>query len=261
MKLLTLNTHSLIEPDYEKKVELFSYGVQELAPDVIALQEVNQTKFSCVKEEGGIYPVRADNHILRVMEILKKRGLDYNYIWRGMKEGYGKYQEGLAVLAKDEISDFEFVPIMPKRDDWKMRYILGAKAGDVWYYSAHTGRWDDTEVPFGGQIAEIIRITNGKRAVIMGDFNCPDRCEGYRVLEKTGWQDLWGTARVRCGSATACTDIDGWDGGGKVMRIDYIFSNFPLEVRECRVVYHKDDYGEVSDHRGVYAECATVKKG
>ena len=43
MKLLTLNTHSLIEPDYEAKREIFVNVIANEQPDVFALQEVNQT--------------------------------------------------------------------------------------------------------------------------------------------------------------------------------------------------------------------------
>ncbi len=256
MKLLTLNTHSLIEKDYERKVELFCRGVEKLRPDVIALQEVNQTISACPLEEGVRYPLRADNHILRVREMLKKQGFNYNYIWRGMKCGYGMYEEGLGVLALGEITDYDFEPLMPLRDDWKMRYALGVKVGDVWYYCVHTGRWDDGDVPFKGQIERILEITKNKKAIIMGDFNCPDKSEGYEILKATGWQDIWGTAPIRCGCATAKADIDGWDGGEKLMRIDYMFANFSVEVSECRVVFTKNDYGKVSDHYGVYAKAS-----
>lgn len=43
MKLITLNTHSLAEPDYENKLKLFAQEVLRQKPDVIALQEVNQS--------------------------------------------------------------------------------------------------------------------------------------------------------------------------------------------------------------------------
>ena len=42
MKLLTLNTHSLIEPEYEAKREIFVEFIAKEQPDVFALQEVNQ---------------------------------------------------------------------------------------------------------------------------------------------------------------------------------------------------------------------------
>ena len=43
MKILTLNSHSLLEEDYERTLRLFVQGVLAEKPDVIALQEVNQT--------------------------------------------------------------------------------------------------------------------------------------------------------------------------------------------------------------------------
>ena len=43
MKLLTLNTHSLIEPDYEAKREIFVNFIAAEQPEVFVLQEVNQT--------------------------------------------------------------------------------------------------------------------------------------------------------------------------------------------------------------------------
>ena len=43
MKILTLNTHSLVEENYRVKTEIFIDTVLRERPDVIALQEVNQT--------------------------------------------------------------------------------------------------------------------------------------------------------------------------------------------------------------------------
>ena len=41
MRLLTLNTHSLVEPDYEAKRKFFVDFIAKEQPDVFALQEVN----------------------------------------------------------------------------------------------------------------------------------------------------------------------------------------------------------------------------
>ena len=43
---MTLNTHSLEEEDYEAKLHAFAEGVCRAEPDIIALQEVNQTQTS-----------------------------------------------------------------------------------------------------------------------------------------------------------------------------------------------------------------------
>lgn len=83
MKLLTLNCHSLEEPGYEEKLSLFCMAVSREQPDVIALQEVNQTRaakaadparvsrFGYVPSTGGMaaIPIRSDNHALRVSEL------------------------------------------------------------------------------------------------------------------------------------------------------------------------------------------------
>ncbi len=42
MKLITLNTHSLIEEHYEEKLHAFAEMVRKEKPDILALQEVNQ---------------------------------------------------------------------------------------------------------------------------------------------------------------------------------------------------------------------------
>ena len=41
MKLLTLNTHSLEEPDYVEKTVMFIERLVKEHPDIVALQEVN----------------------------------------------------------------------------------------------------------------------------------------------------------------------------------------------------------------------------
>ena len=49
MKLITLNTHSLIEEHYEEKLHAFAEMVRKEKPDILALQEVNQTQSLCRK--------------------------------------------------------------------------------------------------------------------------------------------------------------------------------------------------------------------
>ena len=43
MKLITLNTHSITEPNYYEKMLILAKAVATELPDVVALQEVNQT--------------------------------------------------------------------------------------------------------------------------------------------------------------------------------------------------------------------------
>ena len=78
MKLLTLNTHSLIEPEYEAKRDAFVEFIRREQPDVFALQEVNQTAAAPLLADvpAGYYPcpgnmvlLKADNHAAAVARL------------------------------------------------------------------------------------------------------------------------------------------------------------------------------------------------
>ena len=84
MKLLTLNTHSLIEPDYEAKREVFVNFIAKEQPDVFALQEVNQTAAAPERKDvpagyvpcpGNAVPLKADNHAAAVARMLEEQGV------------------------------------------------------------------------------------------------------------------------------------------------------------------------------------------
>ena len=96
MKLLTLNTHSLIEPDYEAKREIFVDFIAREEAEVFALQEVNQTAAAPLLGEipAGYYPcpgngvpLKADNHAAAVARMLEKRGVQYH--WGGDPPRFG----------------------------------------------------------------------------------------------------------------------------------------------------------------------------
>ena len=98
MKILTINTHSLIEDNYETKLEIFVDAICRIRPDVIAMQEVNQTKTADIVTLGRGFDVRCDNHALRVTKALNESGLNYRYFWHGIKTAYNEYEEGLAII-------------------------------------------------------------------------------------------------------------------------------------------------------------------
>ena len=100
MKLLTLNTHSLIEPEYEAKREIFVEFIAKEQPDVFALQEVNQTAAAPLlgNAPAGYYPcpgnmvlLKADNHAAAVARMLADRGVHYHWCWLPAKIGYDRY--------------------------------------------------------------------------------------------------------------------------------------------------------------------------
>lgn len=279
MKLLTLNTHRLEETDYESKLLAFAGGIWKEQPDIIALQEVNQTQTSspvdlqtlkqcgyvpCMPCENGI---RQDNHGFRLACMFASRGIPYQWTWCGAKTGYGKYDEGLAVFSRFPVSDTHQFYITGIHDysNWKTRKILGISLDLPWgreyFYSVHMGWWDDGEEPFQDQWARIsqnLPRSAGSRTWLMGDFNSPSHIkgEGRDLLLRSGWHDSYDMADDKDSGITVSHAIDGWKERGDIpgMRIDYIWTDRPLRVRTSRTIFNGTFYPVVSDHFGTMIE-------
>ena len=277
MKLLTLNAHSLLEADYERKLIYFAEYVLREQIDLIALQEVNQSMNAPKAEEwllAGRYslpeeecPVRADNHAAWTAFLLRQAGIDCRWAYLPIKRGYGRFDEGLAILSlHGAIVEANAYTISENRafSDWKRRRILGIRlAGrDGWFYSVHTGWWDDQEEPFEKQWGRLeAHMVKKKEAPVylMGDFNCPAdrRGEGYELVRAAGWHDLYEQAEEKRGCATMRGGTDGWreetaESAG--VRIDYIFSSSPVRVLSMKTVFDGEHEMRISDHLGVLAE-------
>ena len=277
MKLLTLNAHSLLEADYERKLVYFAeYALREQV-DLIALQEVNQSVSAPEAEKwllDGQYalaeasrPVRADNHAAWAAFLLRQAGVDCRWAYLPVKRGYGRFDEGVAILSVNrEIVCADAQTISGNRDysEWKRRGILGVRLGGLngWFYSVHTGWWQDPEEPFEAQWNRMqahLDQRKGEHVYLMGDFNCPSglRGEGYDLIRKAGWHDLYEAAEEKRGCATVLRGIDGWnkeptDGPG--VRIDYIFCSRPVRVRSVKTVFDGVNEMQISDHLGILAE-------
>lgn len=250
MKLMTLNTHSLAEADYEEKLRLFVEGVLKERPDVMALQEVNQTMegeevsavtliasgyYPCpqpgeeasVKERtmpstGSFPPIRRTNHAFRAAQALSQAGFPCFWTWVPAKVGYGIYDEGTALFSRLPILAAGQFYLTESQDyqDWKTRkalYITVEKEGRPHtFFSLHMGWWQDEKEPFKEQWRRLLKRTEPLRrngAVwLMGDFNGPDtlRGESYDMVEGDGWKDVYRLAKERAGTITVPGVIDGW---------------------------------------------------
>lgn len=174
MKLLTLNTHSLIIPEHEAKREIFVDFIAKEQPEVFALQEVNQTASAPLLGEvpagyypcpGNHVPLKADNHAAAVAKMLAQRGIHYDWSWLPAKIGYDIYDEGAAVFSRTPITDAENL-LLSKSDDyscWKTRRTLGICAGDVWYYTVHLGWWKDEVEPFAPPVGNAVAVGGRKK--------------------------------------------------------------------------------------------------
>lgn len=267
MKLLTLNTHSLVEEDYERKRELFVQAVLQEKPDMMALQEVNQSRSSIrveVPSTGVVaeetIPLRRDNHAYRITEELRERGILYYWVWLPMKIGYDKYDEGLAVFSRSPIENWQCVRISDSDsyENFRTRYALGIYTENQWVYSVHTGRWREESESFLAQWKRLSdHLKDKKRVWLMGDFNSPaeEAGTGYDLINREGWYDSYVLAEKKDSGVTVPGAIDGWqDGRGGAMRIDYIWSNFRADVLRSEVVFNGERLERISDHYGVMVE-------
>ena len=276
MRILTLNTHSLQEENYARKLDWFVEGILKEKPDIIALQEVNQTCDAEVLEPEqleGQYPVpgcmriRADNHAAQVAQRLWRAGVECYWAWIPIKLGYGKYDEGVAILSLGRpIRCVDQFPISRINDyhNWRTRAVLGVQVEGIedWFYTVHMGWWDDEVERFLDQWKTLNCCIMSKRMCgtvwLMGDFNAPDSIHGqsYEHIVASGWVDTFKTAHIADSGITVPGVIDGWREqlAGKHtqgMRLDYIWCSRKKEIRSSRVAFNGTHEPVVSDHFGV----------
>ena len=289
MKIMTLNTHSLAEPDYESKLTAFAGSLVQIQPDIIALQEVSQSRNASPAApdrlpDWGYVPcstgdiaqdspsgprtvIRADNHAFNLALLLAQSGLSYEWTWVPAKIGYGKYDEGLAVLSRSPILGTHQFYITGSRDygNWKTRKILGISTrtehGTEYFYSVHMGWWNDSEEPFEGQWTRIcsgLAPLSGEQVWLMGDFNSPAHVagQGHDLVLASGWFDSYDLAASKDGGITVEHAIDGWREHGEIsgMRIDYIWTSRRVPVISSRTIFNGASYPIVSDHFGIITE-------
>ncbi len=278
MKLMTLNTHSLIEENYEEKLLTFVSTVLKELPDVIALQEVNQSigaktvesKLQGYFQAEETAVIREDNHVYRAVKMLASKGVLYCWTWIPLKCGYGKFEEGIALMSRSPITETSVALVSEKNDyyNWKTRKLLGICTRDTpkeWFYSVHFGWWNDEEEPFQNQWQRAERhMLKHERVWLMGDFNSPAevRGEGYDMILRGCWHDTFVLAEKKDSGITVGHVIDGWHDRADTsagMRIDHIWCSERARVKSSRVIFNRINYPAVSDHYGVLIETEEEK--
>lgn len=279
MKILTLNTHSLVEDNYLEKLKHFVDVIRIEQPDIIAMQEVNQSIVAPVAETDLLVgyvpctdndvPVRQDNHAAQAARMLRRSGLFYHWSWLPGKIGYGRYDEGMAILvlnAPVEATDSLYISHVKDYKNWKTRKILGVKALGQWFYTVHMGWWDDVSEPFQYQWITLDNYLKNKKESspvwLLGDFNSPAeiRRQGYDLIIDSGWHDTYRLAKEKDIGITVEGVIDGWreqlKSGAYLagMRIDHIWSSEMTSIKSSKVMFNGIHGPVVSDHFGVMIE-------
>lgn len=270
MKILTLNTHSLVEDNYSQKLMDFARAIAKEQPEIIALQEVNQTSSGAAAagEISGYVPcgdftVREDNHVYNAAKRLEELGAHYYWTWLPMKRGYDKYDEGIAVMSRSPIIETQTVLVSGVDDyaDWKTRKLLGIRTEavpDEWFFSVHYGWWNDPDESFQSQWQRTVKYMEKYETVwLMGDFNSPAevRKEGYDLANSSRFYDSYELAEKKDNGITVGKIIDGWrdklSENADGMRIDHIRCSKKVIVTSSEVLFNGINYPVVSDHYGV----------
>ncbi len=265
MKLLTLNTHSLVEGRGEEQASVLAEAILSEKFDVIALQEVNQPKESALISKGAM--IKQGNFAVEVITRLGEMGEDYHFCYLPIKLGYEKYDEGLAFLCRAPIAETRSILVSDERpyDDWKKRMALGIRceSSHVWFWNLHMSWWEDSDEPFCTEWNRFSKHLTSEDFWLLGDWNNPAemRDEGYDLLREFGLFDAFTAAEKRCGEGTARSGIDGWHGRSaprELLRIDQIWSSRPWRVLEYRTLFDGARYPEISDHFGVAVTVETI---
>ncbi|WP_294344022.1 endonuclease/exonuclease/phosphatase family protein [uncultured Clostridium sp.] len=257
MKLLTVNCHSWQESDQEKKIGILADRIKREKYDVITLQEVSQLIESEVLYEN----IKKDNYLVVLNEALKSIGCnDYSFVWDYSHIGYDIYEEGIGILTRHPIVNTEsfFISKGEDRSYWKTRKILKATVDidgtETDFYTCHLGWWEDEEEPFKYQADKLLsKDSKDRLAFFMGDFNnnANVRNEGYDYMISKGLKDTFILAKEKDSGVTVKGKIAGWEENKVDMRLDIIFANKEISVKNSAVVFNGDNEAVISDHYGV----------
>lgn len=228
----------------------------------MALQEVNQNASDQVSATiSGHIPVgevllKESNFALLMQNILLEKGLNYQFSWLGIKKGYDRFDEGLAIFSKSTVKEAKSLLLTNTSDynNFKKRMALIMETDMGVFACCHLGWEDDAEEPFDRQVLRLNACQNfNKNVYLMGDFNVTPKSRGYERIISKGWQDTFLLAEERIGEATVSGKIDGWEKNDSDMRIDYIYANKKIPVKKSEVLFSGENLPKISDHFAVMA--------
>ncbi|MBQ7985741.1 MAG: hypothetical protein IJ304_00540, partial [Clostridia bacterium] len=156
MKILTLNTHSLAGSNNHQNCHILCSVIEKERPNIVALQEVNQymekerVPVCCGHIPVGEIPIKESNFALSMQKILTAMKLNYQFSWLGMKKGYDKFDEGLAIFSKAPVKEAKSLLLSNTADynNFKKRMALLVETEDGIFVNCHLGWENDTEEPF-----------------------------------------------------------------------------------------------------------------
>ena len=264
VKLLTINSHSWMEEDPQKKLEILGKTILENDYDVICVQEVNQLLHSEPAKDlpnycqvAGTPAIHKDNYALQLVTFLLEQERVYYWSWAYNHIGYDRFQEGVAILSKTPlVSQGILISDVDDEHDYHTRRALLGKTKidqeDIAIVSLHMSWWNKG---FQGEWNKLERALSNLKLplLLMGDFNNPYENEGYQAILKSSLklQDSHQSAKITYGKATLQKEIDGWQGNQEALKVDYVFLSSDWQVEKSEVIFDGKHYPMISDHCGL----------
>lgn len=248
LKLLTQNLHCFVEEDIETKQVILANEIARKDVDIIFLQEVSQTHTENLED------IKPDNYALKLVQLLKEKGLNYNIYYEPIKKSFNIYDEGLAILSKIPLKK-AFSKLISKVDnfeDWKTRKVLGYSLNVnnkfITLATTHFG-WTDEQEVFEDQFDLATESKNDIDTFILaGDYNVTPESKEYKYILDSKWINLSKLNNLN----TYDPSFRGDDDTHKLeVRLDYIMSNKAITVIKEEILFIKE---RVSDHYGLLME-------
>lgn len=278
MKVLTLNLHTYQEIVYSSgdTIEVFLERYKPIQGKIVELISAEDVDI-CFFQEAGQYMyeeadgflhgigIKKSNYVRRLVEMLSECGKTYHFVWDMAHYGFGIWEEGLGIVSKFPIVDFESRYVSRNQDvnTFYTRKVIRAriedKDGPIDLYSVHFN-WK--EAGFEDEYENFVRWVEevgNKRFIIAGDFNVPYGSEEYKMVMKRkvlGLRVLDSWVVANPGEPDMPTFF-----GDKISeesaRIDYVLVPERFLVKSARIVFENE---RVSDHKGVLVNAEISQK-
>ena len=262
LRFVTLNLWGENGP-HQRRLELVAATLEQLAPDVVALQEVREVP----------------GQLANQAETLARR-LHHQHVFASAT-AWGGGVEGLAVLSRFPARQSS-QRRLPHATETEGRIVLSVEldgpAGSLWVHTTHLSYRERAGKLREDQVlavdAEVTARAPGleQPQVVLGDFNTVPESDEIRWLgglttlagRRVFYQDAWATARpgesgVTWSRANPFRARMNWLRADR--RIDYIFVTAPRRdgrggIHDARVVFDRPDEEGIypSDHFGVLAD-------
>lgn len=255
LKVMILNLHCYQEENQDYKFSQIAKAINQLEVDIVCLQEVAEPW-----NEG-----KGDRELNSAKIINDRLRSPYHLCTDWSHLGFDRYREGVAVLSRYPIVKQDSRYVSNSDDPYNiharkvvMTQIAVPFIGLINFFSSHLSWWEDG---FSEQFENLRKWANAKHTrrikgtMLCGDFNIKAGSKGYKlVVDSNEYEDQF----LAASSPEVFEKIFGdkrphWQ---RYLlddhRIDYIFmhKSSDLRITSGKVIFTKQDYGSVSDHKG-----------